>query len=47
MYNRYNIYRNMDFAKKIATETDGVFVDRTFKDDFGEYWIVMWRNDNV
>lgn len=47
MYKRYNIYRNRAFAQKIATKTNGVFVDETYQDEFGKYWIVLWREDNV
>lgn len=44
---RYNIYRNKDYAKKIANDTKGQFLDTEFKDDFGSYWIVIWRDNTI
>ena len=41
---RQNEYRNKEFAKRIAEETAGEFIDKEFKDLFGSYWIVLWRN---
>ena len=43
---RQNEYRNRDFAKKIAEETAGEFIDKEFKDCFGSYWIVLWKPDS-
>lgn len=43
MFNRYNIYRNKSFALDVARRTNGVFVDRVFADEFGKYWIVLWK----
>lgn len=40
---RMNYYRNKEFAQNIAKQTGGEFVDEEFKDEFGSYWIVIWR----
>lgn len=41
---RMNIYRCKTFAIDIANKTHGEFVDKVFRDEFGKYWIVIWRN---
>ena len=40
---RMNIYRNREFAVDVAQRTGGEFVDTEFTDEFGKYWIVIWR----
>lgn len=40
---RFNFYRNEKFAKEIAKKTGGEFIEEDFEDEFGKYWIVIWR----
>lgn len=40
---RFNFYRNKKFAKEIAIKTGGEFIEKEFKDEFGKYWVVIWR----
>lgn len=42
-FGRMNIYRNREFAVELAQRTGGEFVDETYNDEFGAYWIVIWR----
>ena len=41
---RMNKYRDMTYAQYIANKTCGEFIDKTFADEFGKYWIVIWRD---
>lgn len=40
---RMNIYRNREFAENIAKVTNGEFLNEEFVDEFGKYWVVIWR----
>ena len=40
---RMNIYRNREFAEHIAKVTNGEFLNEEFEDEFGKYWVVIWR----
>ena len=44
---RQQIFRNKEYAEKIAEETGGFFLDTEFKDQWGSYWIVIWRDEHV
>lgn len=40
---RLNIYRNEKFARELAKKTGGEFIEKVFEDEFGKYWVVIWR----
>jgi hypothetical protein len=43
MMGRMNIYRVKEAAQDIARRTGGEFMDEEFEDEFGSFWVVIWR----
>ena len=40
---RMNTYRDRAFAEEIAKKTGGKLLADEFEDEFGKYWVVIWR----
>lgn len=40
---RLNKYSNKAFAMYIADKTGGMFINETYHDKYGDFWVVIWR----
>lgn len=43
IFGRMNTYRDRAFAEEIAKKTGGELLADEFEDEFGKYWVVIWR----
>lgn len=43
IFGRMNTYRDRAFAEEIAKRTGGELLADEFEDEFGKYWVVIWR----